>query len=149
VTDCPSFRQAARWSRRDLFGISGLAGLGLLLSDLLRFRAQAQPAGGTFGRAKSVILLFLNGGPAQQETWDPKPDAQGDARGLFGPIPTSVPGTLISELLPRSSRIMHKVALIRSLNHRHTDHVQASLPALTGHHHPDSDDLRDDPPPSP
>jgi hypothetical protein len=137
-------------NRRDLLWAGGLWGLSLSLPDLLR--AQASARGGrvsTFGRARSVIMLYLHGGHAQQETWDPKPEAPQPARGEFGAIATSVPGVQISELLPRSARITHKLALIRSLNHRHPDHVQASLPAMTGQHHPESDDLKDDPPPSP
>jgi len=129
--------------------IGGLYGLPLLLPDLLRARAQARTGQGTFGRAKSVIVLFLNGGHAQQETWDPKPEAPAEPRGEFGAIATSIPGTIISELLPQSARIMDKLALLRSLNHVHPDHVQASLPAMTGHHHPDADDVRNDPPPKP
>src|SRR5262249_44005140 len=77
------------------------------------------------------------------------PDAPAEVRGPFPPVAPSVAGVQFSELLPRSARLMHRLALLRSLNHRHPDHVQSSLPALTGHHHPDSEDLKDDPPPSP
>jgi hypothetical protein len=122
--------------------------LGLTLPELLRAREAASTAKGTFGRARSVILLFLNGGHAQQETWDPKPDAPAEARGQFGAIATSVPGVFFSEVLPLSARLMHRLTVIRSLNHFHPDHVQASLPALTGHHHADAADMRNDPPPS-
>lgn len=101
------------------------------------------------GKARSVILLFLNGGHAQQETWDPKPEAPTEPRGQFGAIDTSLAGVVVSELLPRSAKLIHKLSLLRALNHRHPDHVQSSLPALTGHHRPDSDDLREDFPPSP
>jgi hypothetical protein len=146
---CPDFRRATRWNRREVLCIGSLCSWPLLLPDLLRAQTAMKPANGTFGRAKSVILLFLNGGHAQQETWDPKPEAPGEARGQFGAIPTSVPGIIVSELLPQSARLMHRLVLLRSLNHRHPDHVQSSLPALTGHHHPDADDLKDDPPPSP
>lgn len=146
---CESFRRAARLDRRRLLQVGGLAGFELLLPGLLRAREQPRTGPRTFGRAKSVILLFLNGGHAQQETFDPKPDAPAEARGEFGSVATSVPGVRFGELLPLSAGLMHKLAVIRSVNHRHPDHVQASLPALTGHHHPETDDLRDDPPPSP
>src|SRR4029453_6355939 len=101
--------------RRDLLRIGGLSGLGLLLPDLLRAR-DAAPARGTFGRARSVIIMYLHGGHAQQETWDPKPDGPLPERGEFGAIATSLPGTRIGELLPRSSLLMHKLAVIRSLS---------------------------------
>ena len=124
-------------NRRHLLQVGGLAGTGLLLPDL--FRAQARAASSpqrTFGRAKSVIVLYLHGGHAQQETWDPKPNGPSPERGEFGAIATSVPGTFVSELLPRSARLMHKLAVIRSLSHGNANHVQASLVALTGHGHP-------------
>jgi hypothetical protein len=124
--------------------------MGLLLPDLFRARAEARPADrGTFGRARSVIMLYLHGGHAQQETWDPKPDGPTPEKGEFGAIATSVPGVRISELLPRSARLMHKLAVIRSLTHGNANHVQASLAALTGHGHPPEAEARGDFPPSP
>jgi uncharacterized protein (DUF1501 family) len=147
---CTDFRRAARLQRRDLLRLGGLCGFGLLLPDLLRARAQARPASrGTFGRAKSVIVLYLHGGHAQQETWDPKPDGPSPARGEFGAIATSVPGVRVGELLPRSARLMHKLAVIRSLSHPNANHVQAALPAMTGHAHPPSEEARGDFPPAP
>src|SRR5437764_5273434 len=119
-------------NRRGLLRAGGLAGLGLLLPDLLRARDRAGPLPrSAFGRAKSVIILYLHGGHAQQETWDPKPDGPSPARGEFGAIATSVPGVRVGELLPRSARLMHKLAVIRSLSHGNANHVQASLTALT------------------
>ena len=137
-------------TRRHLLQIGGLTGLGLSLPDLLRAQAQAGPsAKGTFGRAKSIIVLYLHGGHAQQETWDPKPNGPSPERGEFGAIATSVPGTQISELLPRSAKLMHKLAVIRSLSHPNANHVQASLAALTGHAHPPSAEAKGDFPPPP
>jgi hypothetical protein len=149
ATHCAGFRRAARLDRRRLLGIGGLAGFELLLPGLLRAREQPRTGPRTFGRAKSVILLFLNGGHAQQETFDPKPDAPAEARGEFDSVATSVPGVRFGELLPLSAGLMHKLAVVRSMSHRHPDHIQASLPTLTGHHHPENDDLRGDFPPSP
>jgi hypothetical protein len=121
----------------------------LLLADLFRARAAAAPeVRGTFGRARSVIMLYLHGGHAQQETWDPKPDGPTPERGEFGAIATSVTGIRISELLPRSAKVMHRVALIRSLSHGNANHVQASLAAMTGHAHPPSEESRGDFPPA-
>ena len=139
-----------RLHRRQLLTLGGLTGTGLLLADLLRARATAAPeARATFGRARSVIMLYLHGGHAQQETWDPKPDGPSPERGEFGAIATSVTGVRISELLPRCARIMHRVALIRSLSHGNANHVQASLAAMTGHAHPPSEESRGDFPPAP
>lgn len=132
--------------RRDLLRLGGL-GLGLLLPELLRARALAAPHG-TFGRARSVIVLYLHGGHAQQETWDPKPDGPDPERGEFGAIATRVPGVRVSELLPRCADIVQKLAIVRSLSHSNANHVQASLPAMTGHAHPPETEARGDFPPS-
>jgi hypothetical protein len=148
---CPGFQAAAHLQRRELLRIGGLSGLGLLLPDLFRAQAQAQsaPTRGTFGRARSVIVLYLHGGHAQQETWDPKPDGPAPARGEFSAIASSLPGVRISELLPQSARLVHKLAIIRSLSHRNANHVQASLAAMTGHPHAPAEESRGDFPPAP
>ena len=122
-------------TRREVLRLGGAFGLSISLPALLRAQAQATPRG-TFGRARSVIVLYLHGGHAQQETWDPKPDGPSPERGEFGAIATSVPGTRFSELLPRSARLAHKLAIIRSLTHGNANHVQASMNAMTGHGHP-------------
>ncbi|MFO0950147.1 MAG: DUF1501 domain-containing protein [Isosphaeraceae bacterium] len=148
---CAGFRRSAP-TRRDLIRLGGLAGVGLTLPDLFRLRAGTVPGrseASTFGRARSVIMIYLHGGPAQQETWDPKPTGPSPERGEFGAIPTSVPGVHFSELLPRSARLMHRCAVIRSLSHPNANHVQASLPAMTGRHHPPGTESRGDFPPSP
>jgi hypothetical protein len=145
---CPEFRRYL--SRRDLLQVGTLYGSGLLLADLLRARAETAPVTkGTFGRARSVIVLYLHGGHAQQETWDPKPAGPSPERGEFGAIATSVPGVRIGELLPHSAQVMHRVAVIRSLSHPNANHVQAALPAMTGHAHPPETEARGDFPPSP
>jgi hypothetical protein len=94
-------------------------------------------------------MLYLHGGHAQQETWDPKPDGPAPEKGEFGAIATSVPGVRVSELLPRCARIMHRLAVIRSMSHANANHVQASLTAMTGHAHPPSVESRGDFPPAP
>jgi hypothetical protein len=143
-------------SRREAIRVGVLAGLGLGLPDLLRARDRVlattpKPRGAetTFGRARSVIMIYLHGGPAQQETWDPKPNGPYPERGEFGAIATSVPGVTFGELLPRSARLMHRIAVIRSLTHPNANHVQAALAAMTGRHHPPGTEARGDFPPSP
>src|SRR5262245_64710972 len=92
-----------RVSRREVLRAGGLGfGLqGLGLPALLRARQASVPTSPTFGRARSCILLFMWGGPAQQETWDLKPEAPEPVRGEFRPIATTVPGMTISEHFPR------------------------------------------------
>lgn len=149
---CADFWQAARLTRRELLTAGAACGLGLTLPGLFRAQAstQAQPGSrGTFRRARSVIILYLHGGHAQQETWDPKPDGPSPERGEFGAIATSVPGVRVGELLPHSARLMHRLTVIRSLSHGNANHVQASLSAMTGHAHPPATESRGDFPPSP
>jgi uncharacterized protein (DUF1501 family) len=146
---CASFRQQIALSRREVLRVGAACGLALTLPELLRAQAQAPPRpSGTFGRARSLIVLYLHGGHAQQETWDPKPEGPEPARGEFGAIATSVPGIRFGELLPRSARLAHKLAVIRSLSHGNANHVQASMNAMTGHGHPPEAEARGDFPPS-
>ena len=147
---CAGFHASMR-SRREVIRIGGLAGLGLSLPGLLRARAASPgigPADPSFGRARSVIMIYLHGGPAQQETWDPKPFGPSPERGEFGAIATAVPGVSFGELLPESARLMGTIAVVRSLTHPNANHVQAALPAMTGHHHPPGTESRGDFPPS-
>ncbi len=100
------------------------------------------------GRAKSVIVLYLLGGAATQDMIDLKPNAPAEIRGEFRPIATTVPGIQICEHLPRTSRWLHKMALIRSLTHRAGCHNP--LPSYTGWEQmpPDIVSTRDSYPPS-
>lgn len=136
-------------NRREWLSIGALTGLGLGLSDFFQAQANSDTnPKGTFGQAKSVIVMYLHGGHAQQETWDPKPDGPLPERGEFGAIASSVSGVQVSELMPLCSKLMHKLAVIRSLSHANSNHVQASLPAMTGHAHPPRVRSRGDFPPS-
>jgi hypothetical protein len=82
------------------------------------------------GTGKSVILLWLAGGPSQFETWDPKPGRS--TGGPFAAIPTSVPGVHVSELMPKMARRMHKVTVIRSVNSRDAGHDTGAEMMLRG-----------------
>ena len=136
-------------ARRDVLRIGGLAGFGLSLPQLLAAR-EAAPGNprGTFGRAKQIIMLFLHGGHPQQETFDPKPHGPSAVRGEFGAIATAVPGVQCSELLPRTATCLDRMAIVRSMSHGNPNHVQACLPAQTGHKHPPQFESRGDFPPS-
>jgi hypothetical protein len=104
--------------------------LGLSLADLLRWRAQA----GTpmAGSAKSVLLLWLWGGPAHLDTWDPKPAAPLEFRGPFSPIATNVPGIRIAELFPKLAQVADAFSIVRSLHTGSNDHGIAGTIGLTG-----------------
>ena len=96
---CDGHRALAPMGRRELLRVGSLGLLGLGLTDLLRAR-EATPVPHV-GKARACILLFMWGGPAQQDTWDPKPDAPAEYRGEFQTIATRTPGLRICEHLPR------------------------------------------------
>ena len=102
-------------TRRQLLRRIGFGSLGLGLSTLLRKDAQGA-APGRPARAKSCIMIFLFGGPSQLDTWDMKPLSPVEYRGEFQPIATSAPGVEWCEHLPRSARMAHHVAVVRSLS---------------------------------
>ena len=117
-------------SRRSFLQVGGSSVLGLSLADWLR--ANDGPTGRTPGSAKSVVLLWLWGGPSQLDTFDPKPHAQLEYRGPFGTIPTRVPGVRFTELFPKLAGVSDKLAVVRTLTTQSTDHGIAGTIGLTG-----------------
>jgi hypothetical protein len=115
-------------SRRTALKAGFLGLLGLSLPDLLRLRAENP--GST--KDTAVILLWLDGGPSQLETYDPKPDAPAEYRGPYGAIRTKVPGILLSERLPQHAKHADKMVFVRSLHHDNGDHFAAAHWMLTG-----------------
>src|SRR5437773_1820491 len=139
-------------TRREALRIGGLAFAGLAWSDLLK--AQTGPSRGTartgtFGRARSCIVLFNYGGPSHIDTFDLKPDAPPEIRGEFRPAATRVPGVSICEHLPRLARVADRYTIVRSVNHIDNDHAVGTYLALTGYPHPRSRPLGVEPPASP
>lgn len=109
--------------RRDFLKAGSLGFLGLNLPQFLRAAATQTPN----GKAQACILLWLEGGPSQMDTWDPKPTS------AFKAISTNVAGIQVSELLPQVARRMDKLALVRSMHTRGNDHPQGTHYAITGH----------------
>lgn len=124
-TDCEGFH------RRDFLtiGAGGLFGLGL--PELLRLEARSAEAKGG-RRARSVIMLWLAGGPATIDMWDLKPNAPDGIRGEFKPIATKVASVRISEHLPQTARLTDQVTIVRSLNHTVPAHGPATVFMTTG-----------------
>jgi hypothetical protein len=131
----PSPRRCDGLNRRSFLkaGTLGLAGSTLTLADFLRAQATASATGGAPPADRSVILIWLDGGPPQHETYDPKPQAPIEFRGPLGAIETAVPGIQISELLPNHARLMDRMAIIRSMHHDNGDHFAAAHWMLTGY----------------
>jgi len=123
--------------RRVFLRAGSLSALGLTLPNLLGYRHAAAEAPSP--KAKACILLYMTGGPAQQETFDMKPTAAEGPRGIYRPISTSVPGTQICELLPLLSRSIHRCAIVRSMHHDQTFHGGGSHYNLTGFPHAQRD----------
>jgi hypothetical protein len=115
-------------SRRSFLQIGSLAVGGLSLADVLR----AEAAGGTRSH-KSVIMVFLPGGPPHQDMYDLKPDAPAEIRGEFKPIATNVPGIQICELLPKMAGMMDKLAVVRTVVGATGSHY--SFQCMTGRNH--------------
>ena len=105
-------------SRRNFLKIGGLGPVGLSLPGLLSLEAKA----GIRNSHKSVILIYLVGGPPHQDMFDLKPDAPREIAGPHKPIGTNVPGIQICELFPRMAKMMDKFVLIRSLVGAQSDH---------------------------
>jgi len=118
-------------SRRDVLKVGLLAGTGLGLVDLLRQRAAAAPAEAP--PVRSVIHIFLGGGPSHFETFDPKPDAPADIRGPYSPISTSNPGLSICETLPRLAKVAHLYSVVRSCCHDNSGHGGGHRYVTTGY----------------
>src|SRR4051794_28074693 len=109
-------------SRRNLLK-AGLAGLaGLTVPGLLRHRAAAAEAGQPVKSPRSVILLWMAGGPSHIDTWDPKPGRPLENRGPFGVTATKLPGVLLCEHLPKQAAMLDKFTLIRSVDARFSNH---------------------------
>lgn len=126
-TDCEGFH------RRDFMQVGSAGLLGLSLPGLLAAEARAKDQGSIAPpKAKSVILVWLAGGPATIDMWDNKPDAPEGIRGEFKSIPTNVTGVHFAETLPKMAGVADKVSVIRSLYHTIPSHGPATVFMTTG-----------------
>lgn len=140
--------------RREVMRIGALGAAGLALPELLFIESATAAAGNgvpssVFGKARRIMLLYLQGAASQLETWDPKPHAPAEIRGQWGAISTSVPGVAICDQLPKLSRLADRMAIVRSMTHENNNHSNlytlSGFPAvdftsetnpLDGRHHP-------------
>lgn len=128
-------------SRREFLRVGGAGLFGLSLGSILQLQAMGQvaPAGRSksgWGQAKSVILIFLQGGPSHIDIWDPKPEAAKEIRGDFKAINTNVKGIQLSEVMPKLAKVMDRATLIRSLNYTPAglfNHTAAIYQMMTGY----------------
>ena len=127
-------------TRREFLRVGGAALFGMSLPELLELEsaraADAAKGPKGFGGAKSVILLFLQGGPSHLDIWDPKPDAPTNVLGEFKPIKTKVPGLWVSETMPMLAQALDRATLIRSMSYTPEglfNHTAAIYQMLTGY----------------
>lgn len=125
-----------QWMRHSTRGTLGLSLSGLWRAQAALADAKKSPAA---SKIRSCIIAFYYGGPSHLDTYDLKPNAPADVRGEFQSIETSVPGLRISEHLPHMAKVMHKVAIVRSMTHQNRLHDSASTEVLTGRQSPQGD----------
>jgi uncharacterized protein (DUF1501 family) len=125
-------------TRRDLLRVGGSAMLGFSLADLFRQQAAAKEGHGGpgFGKAKSVILLYLQGGPSHLDLWDPKDNVPTNVKSAFNAIDTKLPGIKFTELLPRLAQVNDRFTMIRSMSYTPVglfNHTAAIYQMMTGY----------------
>jgi hypothetical protein len=119
-------------SRRDFLQVGALGLGGLTLSDVLRTKAQAESAG-TSSNSKSVIWLWLGGGPTHVETFDPKMTAPSEYRSVTGEVQTNLPGVTLGGNFERMATVADKMAFVRSFAHTNSGHSGGTHYVMTGY----------------
>src|SRR3954462_13747620 len=114
-------------TRRDVLRVGGSAVLGLTLGSMFSLKAKSQAGvevpdtavsrGPGWGKAKSVIMVYLQGGPSHLDLWDPKENLPDKIRSPFGTISTKIPGTRFTEILPELAKLNDKFTMIQSMSY--------------------------------
>lgn len=127
-------------TRRELLRVGGSAAFGFSLANLFSWQKASadSPAAVSpgFGKAKSVILVYLQGGPSHLDLWDPKDNVPDNVRSVFKQIPTKTPGAYFTEILPKLAQVTDKLTLIRSMSYTPVglfNHTAAIYQMLTGY----------------
>lgn len=123
-------------SRRDFLHVGFAGGIGLSLPHFLQLQetqAKIKKYASKEGTAKNVIFIYLPGGAAHQETWDPKPYAPIEYRGPMGSIPTNVEGVRINEKLQHTAKVADKITICRSMTHGEAAHQRGTHNMFTGY----------------
>lgn len=127
-------------TRRDILRIGGAGMLGMTLGDVLALKAQANPSSAAtapgWNTAKSVIMIYLQGGPSHLDLWDPKKDVPDNVRSAFDTIPTKLPGNHFTEILPQLAQVNDKFTMINSMSYTPNglfNHTAAIYQIMTGY----------------
>src|SRR5260370_23764390 len=126
---CNSPEHAWRPNRREFLFVGLVGSLGLTLGNVLKLQAQSAAAK---ARAQSVINIFLPGGIAAQESFDPKLLAPIEYRGPLGTVKTKLDGVYFSELLKQTAQVADKICVVRSMTHGEADHDRGTHNMFTG-----------------
>jgi len=128
------------FSRRDLLKVGGSAMAGLSLQGIMQLQKataeEGRYGGPGFGKAKSVIMVYLQGGPSHLELWDPKTDVPENVKSVFGNIDTKTPGLQFTELLPNLAKVTDRATMIHSMSYTPVglfNHTAAIYQMLTGY----------------
>jgi hypothetical protein len=122
-------------SRRNFLGMTASL-LGVGSPDVLRVRVEAAETQRERTPNKSLIVFWTHGGLSQQDTYDMKPDAPAEFRGMYRPIATTVPGLRITERFPRQAQVMKHLSIVRSVNHQNAIHAPSAHWMQTGYFGP-------------
>ena len=127
-------------TRRDILKVGGSGMLGVSLGAMLQMQAQAKESGMSggpgWGKAKSIILCYLQGGPSHLDLWDPKVNVPDNVKSVFKPIETKTKGLQFTEILPKLANITDKVTMIRSMSYTPNglfNHTAAIYQMMTGY----------------
>lgn len=125
-------------TRRDLLRVGGASMLGLSLGSMFELQAlaNAQTGGAGWGKAKSIILVYLQGGPSHLDLWDPKENVPDNVKSAFSNISTKLPGVQFTELLPKLAQVNDKFTMIRSMSYTPNglfNHTAAIYQMMTGY----------------
>src|SRR5262249_9784781 len=125
-----------RPTRREFLGVGWLGGLGLSLGSFLKLEAAARAAESgraSEPRATSVIHIYLQGGFAHMDSFDPKPEAPSEYRGILDAIETKLPGVRLSSHMSRTAQVADKLTMVRSMTHTEVDHSRGEHSMFTGY----------------
>ena len=124
------------FSRRDVLRVGGAGMLGMTLGTAFRAQSLASEKSGGWGKAKSVIMVYLQGGPSHLDLWDPKENVPDNVRSAFKSIPTKLTGVHFTELLPKLAKVNDKFTMIRSMSYTPNglfNHTAAIYQMMTGY----------------
>jgi hypothetical protein len=127
------------YTRRDLIRVGGSAILGMTLGSMFSLKARANPpvvGGAGWGKAKHVVMVYLQGGPSHLDLWDPKENVPEKIRSPFKAIPTKIPGINFTEILPNLAKVNDKLTMIRSMSYTPNglfNHTAAIYQLMTGY----------------